>query len=45
MMKSVVSQPLEGQDPFRVGWISTLMEFRQDVNLLFAPRRGWAFLP
>ena len=45
MMKSAVSRPLAGQDPFRVGWISTLLEFRQDVNLPLAPRCGWAFLP
>ena len=46
MMKSAVSWPLEGRDPLRVGWISTLMELRQDVNLRSCVMaHGWGFYP
>ena len=33
-----------GPYPLGVGWISTLMELRQDVTLILAPSDGRAFL-
>ena len=41
MTKSTVSWPFDGRASLRVDWISTLMESRQDVNLLLASRGGW----
>src|SRR5580692_10001548 len=43
MMKSEGSWPVESCACFGVDWIATLMESRQDGNLILASRHGWAF--